>query len=330
MIDIYDDIKTKPVIIVGQGPSVQQLKDNIELFDGQDVLWSALNRFHIIEKDILSVIDVDFDIVWFSALLRYEEMYKHLFSVAKRGSLLMTKTSVADIFNFPANIYASDFGTGFSSLFAMLCALIKIGATNIYLIGFDGYAENEDDVYFGQKKMYSDNYRSRMMSIKKDTDVMNAMFWEYVEYSLNVSRCSLNITNLSGSSLKCFPQTDINTMVNNIGKGLLPPTVPKIKIPYRNPKRSIRITRAFVSPQYGNVNEGQILRMSISQARVFIDNNLAEIVDSNEKVSSVVHVKPIKRIIKIKRKRSKPKKKKIDSYYTIEHSELMKRINNLK
>ena len=150
---IYEEIKTKPIIIIGQGPSVQHLRENIQLFEGHDVLWGSLNRFHVAEEEILSTINAHIDILWFSALLRYEEMHEHIKNAGRRGSLIMTKASVAEYFDFPANIYASDFGTGFSSLFAMLCALVKLGAQNIYLIGFDGQAMNPEDVYYGQGKM---------------------------------------------------------------------------------------------------------------------------------------------------------------------------------
>jgi len=319
---VYQDIKTKPIIVVGQGPSAQCLKENIEMFRGHDVLWASLNRFHVAEKEILSAIDVDFDIIWFSALLRYEEMHEQIKQAGKRGSLIMTKAVIAEYFDFPANIYASDFGTGFSSLFALLCALIKLGARNIYLIGFDGHASGPADVYYGQDKMRSDNYESRMRSIARDTKMMNIFFWEYVEYALNQSRSEVSITNLAGSLIQCFPCMQIGEMADKSSGGLIKPILEKKPPAYKILKRvKMRALQLFVSPQYGNVSTGQIINVTERQASVFINNRLAERCDS-----------PVPIVIKKKRKKRKRdivETKKIESYYTMDHAELLTRLKKI-
>ena len=332
---IYEEIKTKPIIIIGQGPSVQRLRENIEMFRGHDVLWGSLNRFHVAEEEILSTINAHIDVLWFSALLRYEEMHEHIKSAGKRGSLIMTKAAVAEYFDFPANIYSSDFGTGFSSLFAMLCALIKLGAQNIYLIGFDGQAMNKEDVYYGQHKMNSDDYKSRMRSIARDTKMMNIFFWEYVGYALNVSHCSISINNLAGSSLNCFPLLEIDRMASLAGKGVhVPPLEKKAylkKKKYSNKSQMVRVIaeRSFISAQYGNVDVGQILHITPNQTQIFVSNGLVKILPSMAPPPPVTVVAPVERIIHERKRRKTVKRKTVDSYYTMEHPELLTRLSKI-
>jgi len=325
--DIYQDIKTKPIILVGQGPSVKCLQENIELFRGIDVLWGSLNRFHVAENDVLRLIDEDFDILWFSALLRYEEMFDHLKRAGKRGSLIMTKDAVVEFLPFPANIYKSDFGTGFSSLFAMLCALIKIGAQNIYLIGFDGAAQDPGEVYYGQNQMHEDHYISRMKSIARDTKMMNIFFWEYVEYAINVNSCSVSINNLLGSALTCFPHIGIDVMARRVGKGLLEPSLMTQKRNAGLPMIKVRILKDMVSPRFGNMNEGSIYELIPSSADVLIKNGLAKLV--KKPAVPDPPAMPIEREVSKKKARKAVKIKKVDSYYTQDHQDLLTKIGEI-
>ena len=241
----------------------------------------------------------------------------------------MTKASVAEYFDFPANIYASDFGTGFSSLFAMLCALVKLGAQNIYLIGFDGQAMNPEDVYYGQGKMHSDNYKSRMMSIARDTKMMNIFFWEYVEYALNVSRHSINIINLAGSSLECFSRVDIDAMARRSGNGIHIAQVQKKE--YSNKSHLVRVItqRFFISPQFGNVDVGQTLHVTPNQAKIFIANGLVKILPRPALAEPAPIEVPVKRIINKRKRRKTVNKKTVDSYYTMEHADLLTRLSKI-
>lgn len=209
------DLSIKPVIIVGQGPSVEKLSKNIELFRDKDVVWASLNRFTIIEEQVLLQINKRFDVLWWSTKNRFEMYRNEIMLAAQRGVLLMTSGSRSAMFNFPARFHISDFGAGFSSLFAFLCALINAGSREIYLIGFDGYAVNERSVYFAQDQM-CDNHRSRMLSIARDTNMTNKVFWDYVEYALNIKKEVLDIKVLSGSALSCFKQCDIRQMANSL------------------------------------------------------------------------------------------------------------------
>ena len=210
------DITQKKIIILGQGPSVKILEENILKFKGKDVIWASLNRFHLIEKNILSQIDEEFSIIWCSALKRFDEMYDYLKIAGENGTLLMSKTAVIKKFTFPSRKYCCDFGTGFSSIFAMLCTLINIVARDIYLIGFDGCAKDISNVYYSQQQM-NDNHQTRMMSIAKDTKMMNKIFWDYVAYALNVEKKFISIKVLSGSALTCFDQVQLSVIRSELG-----------------------------------------------------------------------------------------------------------------
>lgn len=213
----------KPIIIVGHGPSCEQLNANIMAFHGiKDVLWSSLNRFYIPEDEILSKIDRVFDIIWCSSPVRLEQsiVKKRIIEASGRGSIIFTTSdNVSRMEKMGCNqagttIY-SDFGYGYSSLFSFLCALIKQGARQIILFGFDGCAQDEESVYWGQDKI-EDDFRTRKLSILRDTVMMNLTFWDYVEYSLNVNRSDVDIINCCPSAITCFRGASINQIIERL------------------------------------------------------------------------------------------------------------------
>lgn len=186
MKNIFQDIQEKPIFIIGQGPSAYELQENIHKFKNKDILWASLNRFQLIEDEILSLIDKKLDIVYCASNQRYKEERKSIQVFKnKEESLFITNSSsyvCFDDFHNNCHIYISDFGYGFSSIFAMLCALGKLQAKNIYLFGFDGGPiPVGNDVYFCQKKI-DDNFEAREKSILKDTIMMNKIFVDYLEY----------------------------------------------------------------------------------------------------------------------------------------------------
>lgn len=213
---LFNEILVKPIVIVGQGPSSKLLKQHIELFRDKDVIWCSLNRFHDIETDVLSKIDRVFDILWCSSNVRFDETYPYLKDAGKRGTTLMTTTHTSLRIDFEADVYVSDLGIGVSSIFAMLCALGKLRAREIYLIGFDGYAVDTDHVYYGQKKI-KDDFISRKASIKVDTILANKIFWDYFRKTVRRTQSETRIHNLKGSRLNCFKMLSIEEMIATIG-----------------------------------------------------------------------------------------------------------------
>lgn len=217
--NIYDQIKRKPIIIIGQGPSVSVLEPRIQEFRQKDVIWASLNRYKAAEEGVISQIERRFDIIWCSALKRYEETKRDLAESSKNGTLLMSKTAIARMMDFPCEVYESDFGTGFSSIFAMLCALIRLEARRIYLVGFDGRAHSASNVYYRQDRM-PDQYTTRQSSIIRDSVMMNRMFWPYVSYALNIDMAfikkNIHIGVLSGSVLRCFERTNIDEILKSV------------------------------------------------------------------------------------------------------------------
>jgi len=198
----------KPLIIVGQGVNAQQLADKIELFRGKDVLFGSLNRFYYFEEEVLNTIGRSFDYIWYSSPTRYATDKPYLDKAIARGVQIMSSYKGAEEFKFPDNTIRSEFGAGYSSIFAMLCALIDNGYDNIYLAGFDGVAKNESNIYFWQET-FTDQFRTRVFSIARDTKAMNEMFWWYVEYALNRTNEDVSIKTVTTSALTCFDTCSI-------------------------------------------------------------------------------------------------------------------------
>jgi len=207
----------KPVVILGQGPSSRLLERNIGLFRDKDVFWASMNRYIFQEREILGKIRKRFNMIWCSSNVRFNEMRNHLKESAKDGALIMTTTHTYLRIDFQADVYVSDIGIGISSLFAMLCALGTMGANDIYLIGFDGYATHPGQVYYGQHKI-NDDFIARQESIQKDTKVFNKMFWDYFEKTVYRTRDEMRIHNLTGSKISCFKKMTIKQMANQLGE----------------------------------------------------------------------------------------------------------------
>lgn len=212
----------KSIILVGQGPSVKLLEKNIENFRGFNVIWASLNRFMIIEKEILSRINKKFDMVWWSTLNRYEAYFNYLKEAGERGTTLFSNEERGKkLFNFKCKIETSEYAGGakYSSMFCFLCALIARGYTEFYLIGFDGYAEGVESVYYKQNEMsktFKDNFISRQKSIARDTDNTNTHFWNYVESNISVKIKDINIYVTRGSRLTCFHQIGMEDMIEKL------------------------------------------------------------------------------------------------------------------
>lgn len=208
------DVSKKPIVIIGQGPSAYQLADHIEEVRDKNVIWASLNRFDIIQDDILDLIGRKLDIVYCSSVQRKQEVGQDLndflYPVDDRPTLFITdKMSNPLLLN--DRIFLSQWGFGFSSIFAMLCALGKLGAEKIIMIGFDGFAAHDGQVYFGQDKI-NDNFEARRRSIWRDTVIMNRFFWEYWEH-IGLAWDQTEIINLSGSSITCFKRLAIQQII---------------------------------------------------------------------------------------------------------------------
>lgn len=167
----------KPIYLCLQGPSISLLDENIQEFKNRDVLWASLNKFRIIEDNILNKIDRKLDIIYCSSLTRFQEEYTH---IKKSNAVLISNHEIAsNEKNIKIDIVSS-LGYGFSSLFAFLSIISQLECPAIYIFGADGVAR--ESVYFGQEKYINENFKDRTYSIYQDTVIMNKLFWKLIDY----------------------------------------------------------------------------------------------------------------------------------------------------
>lgn len=210
-----DKVLNKPVCILLNGTSLQILEDNIEHFKDFDVIWCGLNRFKYIEDHILQKIDKKFDWVYCSSEERWNEIEKDLKDVE-----IITNTEITYRNPEMTPIYISDFAYGFNSLWALLCVLIRLGHKNIYLFGCDGAVWNhkrklDTQVYYRQNEI-KDDFNARLLSISKDTEILNDMFKRLMDY-WGISLRDVNIKNVNKESkVKCFEKVSINQAIKEL------------------------------------------------------------------------------------------------------------------
>jgi len=214
---MINKIKEKPIIIIGQGPSAKNLEDRIQEFKGKDVLWASLNRFKLIDKEILSQISQRLDIIYCSSDERFKQSMEHIKDHLRWDGVFISThkiyASMSRMFSHKdlSLTYGADWGYGFSSIFAMLCALGKMDARRIYLVGFDGEARG-GKTYYKQEQL-NDNMDARATSIAADTRMMNKIFWDYWKH---IGLGQISIRNLLGSSIECFGQLSLDDMLEEI------------------------------------------------------------------------------------------------------------------
>jgi hypothetical protein len=199
------------IIICLPSPSIKELEDNIESFKNVDCQWASLNRFKAIEENILYKIKKRLDVVYCSSPERFSEGYKN---IKDFKGLLITNSQIArqkinGIYNENKKVYVSDWGYGFSSLFAMICALIKLKYKQIFLFGAQGYAENTENVYYSQYKFRNENFKARKNSIYRDTKIMNKHFYELLDY-WGIETKDVDIYNVTQKTkIDCFRKISI-------------------------------------------------------------------------------------------------------------------------
>lgn len=220
---MINQIRDTPIIIVGQGPSADKLKKKMCLFEGKDIIWASLNRAGIIEQTILMPAGINLGIIFCSSLERISYLEEFITGTFRDILILTSYEAHPKIMgilsstrkpNYNAIVTCSSFGYGFSSLFAMLCALGKLGARDIYLIGFDGKASGHI-VYYEQRQIGHEDFEARGQSIWRDTMMMNKIFWDYWKY-IGLNPFDIKIFNQSGSAIKCFPYRTIEQMAEEI------------------------------------------------------------------------------------------------------------------
>lgn len=205
---------TKPIAICLQGTSIEILQQKINLFKNKDWHWASLNKFQVIEDEILSKTNKKLDIVYCASDQRFKEEKNNIDNfMQKSNTLFITNSDINyrylhKVYN--TELYVFDWGYGFSSLFAMLCALGKLGAKRIYLFGADGI-KGEKEVYFCQNKI-QENFEARANSIIKDTQIMNKIFWDYWNY---IGLKEIEIINVNpNSAIICFQKCSIEKILN--------------------------------------------------------------------------------------------------------------------
>jgi hypothetical protein len=212
--NVKDKIQRIPLILCGKGPSVNVLKNNIDLFKESGVFWGAVNNMYSIEDEVLSLINKKLDILYFSSLdMSLADREEILNFIARGEGLFITNHEVAGWMGLShgGNVYLSSFGYGFNSLFAFLVSYGKVGGKKVCLIGFDG-GENyySDEIYFSSR--FTLPTREYIATLKNDADVFNRVFpIIYKNYDLRTE-----VVTLVGSRINCFPQMTIEQIAKEV------------------------------------------------------------------------------------------------------------------
>lgn len=195
----------KPIYLCLQGPSIKTLEDNVEYFKEHDVLWASLNRFSIVQKGVLDKIDKKFDIVYCSSKERFSQEY---YNLKFFNGTIISNYEIAFYTDIKISIL-SNYGYGFSSLFACLATFLSLGCPAIYLFGADG--EAKQTVYYGQDEYKDEDFKARTTSIKTDTVVMNKLFWFLMKYWGIPKGQIVNVC--PSSAIECFDKVDIKSLI---------------------------------------------------------------------------------------------------------------------
>lgn len=209
------DFSNRPVVIVLHGSSVKTLEDNIKKYEDLNITYCSLNHFSLLEKNILSKINKQLQLVYISAcdefLLRKKEIEEF---IARENSIFLTtpqtiweseseeffnknnsKISFAKLHMFRPEIYPN-------SLTILLMYLIRHKARKIGIFGFDGISEVEPEqikeTYYHKEDFKPD----RNWNLIEDTKNFNKYFLDLlykVEDESTIKR-TVNITNFNPKS----------------------------------------------------------------------------------------------------------------------------------
>ena len=203
----------RPVYIILPGPSVEKIKPYLTRLEKIPHVKATVNRFNILEKRLA----VKFGVVYVSSILRFDELEVRLVKFMKRkGTKLITNSNCFYKFMFSfkdfrngKEYFVSDLGyepgTWHNSLTNLILAMAWMGFQRFFLFGCDGYADSSENVYFSQKdiKPEDENFGNRVISINRDTRVMNDQFWKlFTKYRMWHTPTVMNVS--PDSKVECF------------------------------------------------------------------------------------------------------------------------------
>ena len=225
---LLDNIGGRPVFILLHGASVKLLEGYITQFRGASICYASINRFNLLEQNILSKIGERFSLIHCHANPGLEQFAPRLAEFLRRPdrNMLMTTEYAAAFFNtrhagfideFREKLWlTSDFRhIRANSLMAFLAALMKAMVKDIILFGADGCADKSMQ---GQIKSYyhPETFEpGRTCAVTWDTTRFNMLFptieEQYRKDGTRILNCS------PGSLITCIPQISYDDLPQYTG-----------------------------------------------------------------------------------------------------------------
>lgn len=177
----------KPVLVVGQGPSVEVLDHYIARFFEYDCYWASVNRFSLIEDNTLAIIGRKVDIAYVSAKDRIRQEYERLKMKlsTERTFRLLTDIETYHGYDWPNKdrvipiVSHANPAAHINSLTLLIMGLIDLGFKDIALFGCDGGPVSGRTYY--KQSSYREDFNERERTILRDSKRMNKDFYKALE-----------------------------------------------------------------------------------------------------------------------------------------------------
>jgi len=179
---ILEAVNNRPVFVLAQGPSLNTLEKNIEMFRDLDCCYIAVNRFDAMEP-ILHKINKKFNMFIMSDAQHVNVASGQIKKFLQRGDdsiWICRKPNIAQLgySSAPNNVYLNDsiFNDNPDcpqTLAVLLDVLINTNTEKVFLFGCDGGAHQGKDYY----KRDTVAHYSDVKGMEKDNERFNDNFW---------------------------------------------------------------------------------------------------------------------------------------------------------
>lgn len=196
---LRDVIHGRPVAIVVHGPSVSELGGRMGELKDSNICYASLNRFQIIERDILSPIGAQVELLLVGSMAEIPALHDDIAAFIARGNTLFLTEHAAlpkirrigqehpRILScratgpYPGKPTAGEpFHTPVINSLASLIHFCIAGMPSaIILFGADGGRGTGDELYYKQTDpVYGSHHRTKGQSLGSDTGKFNALMFD--------------------------------------------------------------------------------------------------------------------------------------------------------